>query len=36
MGELRVQNQQLLGLNSKLAEGQEELSKELKAVDFLR
>jgi hypothetical protein len=36
MGELRVQNQQLLGLNSKLAAGQEELSKELKAVDFLR
>jgi uncharacterized membrane protein YciS (DUF1049 family) len=34
--ELRAQNQQLLGINNVLAAGQEELSKELKAVDFLR
>jgi hypothetical protein len=34
--ELRAQNQQLLGINNELAAGQEELSKELKAVDFLR
>lgn len=36
MVELRAQNQHLLGINSELAAGQEELSKELKAVDFLR
>lgn len=36
MAELRAQNQRLLGINSQLAAGQEELSKELKAVDFLR
>lgn len=36
MVELRVQNSHLLGINSQLAAGQEELAKELKAVDFLR
>jgi hypothetical protein len=36
MAELRVQNQALLGVNSRLAAGQEELVKELKAVDWLR
>jgi hypothetical protein len=36
MVELRVQNSNLLGINSALAAGQEELAKELKAVDFLR
>jgi hypothetical protein len=36
MVELRSQNQHLLGINSELAAGQEELAKELKAVDFLR
>lgn len=36
LGELRSQNQHLLGINSQLAAGQEALAKELKAVDFLR
>eukprot|EP00879_Flechtneria_rotunda_P029077 GHRR01031341.1.p1 GENE.GHRR01031341.1~~GHRR01031341.1.p1 ORF type:complete len:120 (-),score=37.15 GHRR01031341.1:669-1028(-) len=34
--ELRARNQQLLGLNSQLAEQQAESAKELKGVDFLR
>lgn len=33
---LRAQNHNLLALNSQMAAGQEELAKELKAVDFLR
>lgn len=36
MVELRCQNQQLLNVNGQLAATQEELVKELKAVDFLR
>lgn len=36
MVELRGQNSHLLGVNSQLAACQEELAKELKAVDFLR
>jgi hypothetical protein len=34
--ELQAQNKQLLGLNSRLVDEQQELAKELKGVDFLR
>jgi hypothetical protein len=34
--ELQAQNRQLLRLNSRLVDEQQELAKELKGVDFLR